>query len=157
MTPSDQMFSELRWLSFPQRLCYHTCIMMYKALYNMAPEYIQNLFQKMSDSHNRNLLSVYSELLRGSILTNQLLCKCLLDYRHTRMELFTLRTKNNRYSSTFQIICQNLFSEQSISIQTFEPPRDKTKNVSVRPAETQVSLGIRPDWSESSLCAQWVA
>ena len=28
---------------------------------------------------------------------------------------------------------------------------------SVRPAKTQISLGIRPVWSESSLCAQWVA
>ena len=27
----------------------------------------------------------------------------------------------------------------------------------VRPANTQISLGIRPVWSESSLCAQWVA
>ena len=27
----------------------------------------------------------------------------------------------------------------------------------VRPAMTQISLGIRPVWSESSLCAQWVA
>ena len=25
------------------------------------------------------------------------------------------------------------------------------------PAKTQISLGIRPVWSESSLCAQWVA
>ena len=27
----------------------------------------------------------------------------------------------------------------------------------VRPAKTQISLGIRPVWSESSLCARWVA
>ena len=27
----------------------------------------------------------------------------------------------------------------------------------VRPAKTHISLGIRPVWSESSLCAQWVA
>ena len=27
---------------------------------------------------------------------------------------------------------------------------------SMRPAEPQISLGIRPVWSESSLCAQWV-
>ena len=27
----------------------------------------------------------------------------------------------------------------------------------VRPAKTQISLGIRPVWLESSLCAQWVA
>ena len=29
--------------------------------------------------------------------------------------------------------------------------------MSVRPAKTQISLGIHPVWSESSLCAQWVA
>ena len=29
--------------------------------------------------------------------------------------------------------------------------------MTVRPAKTQISLGIRPDWSESSLCSQWVA
>ena len=40
---------------------------------------------------------------------------------------------------------------------TIEPPRDKTNKVSVRPAKTQISLGIRPVWSASSLCAQWVA
>ena len=28
--------------------------------------------------------------------------------------------------------------------------------MSVRPAKTQISLGICPVWSESSLCAQWV-
>ena len=39
----------------------------------------------------------------------------------------------------------------------YEPPRDKTNNVAVRPAKTMIRLGIRPVWSESSLCAQWVA
>ena len=29
--------------------------------------------------------------------------------------------------------------------------------MTVRPAKTQISLGFRPVWSESSLCAQWVA
>ena len=29
--------------------------------------------------------------------------------------------------------------------------------MSVRPAKTQISLGIRPVWSDSSLCAHWVA
>ena len=38
-----------------------------------------------------------------------------------------------------------------------EPPRDKTNKVSMRPAKTQISLGIRTIWSESLLCAQWVA
>ena len=36
---------------------------------------------------------------------------------------------------------------------TDEPPHDKTNKMTVRPAKTQ----IRPVWSESSLCAKWVA
>ena len=36
-------------------------------------------------------------------------------------------------------------------------PRDKTNKVTVCPAKTQISLGIRPVWSESSQCAQLVA
>ena len=35
-----------------------------------------------------------------------------------------------------------------------EPRHDKTNNMSVRPAKTQISLGIHTVWSESSLCAQ---
>ena len=38
-----------------------------------------------------------------------------------------------------------------------EPPHDKTNKMTVYPAQTQISLGIRPVWSESSLCTQWVA
>ena len=34
-----------------------------------------------------------------------------------------------------------------------EPQHDKTNKVNVRPAKTQISLGIRPVWSESSLYA----
>ena len=38
-----------------------------------------------------------------------------------------------------------------------ELQHDKNNKMSVRPAKTQISLGIHPVWSESSLCAQWVA
>ena len=44
-----------------------------------------------------------------------------------------------------------------VHIFTFEPPHDKTNKMTVRPANTQINLGICPVWSESSLCAQWVA
>ena len=40
---------------------------------------------------------------------------------------------------------------------TFEPQHDKTNKMSVHQAKAQISLGIRPVRSESSLCAQWVA
>ena len=36
-------------------------------------------------------------------------------------------------------------------------PNDKTNKMTMRPAKTQIGLGIRPVWSESLLCAQWVA
>ena len=39
----------------------------------------------------------------------------------------------------------------------FEPRHDKNNKMAVRPAKTQISLGICPVWSESSLGAQWVA
>ena len=39
----------------------------------------------------------------------------------------------------------------------FEPRHDKTNKMSVRPAKTQISLGICPISSESLLCTQWVA
>ena len=38
-----------------------------------------------------------------------------------------------------------------------EPLYYKTNKMSVRPAKTQISLGIHPVWSWSSLCTQWVA
>ena len=37
--------------------------------------------------------------------------------------------------------------------QKVEPRHDKTNKVTVRPAKTRISLGIRPVWSESSLSA----
>ena len=43
--------------------------------------------------------------------------------------------------------CQNNFSCPSmcwVPLTAPEPPHDKTNNVAVRPAKTQVSLGIRP-------------
>ena len=37
------------------------------------------------------------------------------------------------------------------------PRYDKTNTMSVRPAKTHISLGVRPVWSESLLSAEWVA
>ena len=42
-------------------------------------------------------------------------------------------------------------------IEENEQRHDKTNKVTVRPAKTRISLCIRPVWSESSMCAQWVA
>ena len=63
MTPSKQMFSELKWLPFPERVKYHTRVMMYKILNNMAPDYLRQLFHNVSETHERALRSADNELL----------------------------------------------------------------------------------------------
>ena len=63
MTPSRLMFSELKWLTFPKRVDYHTCTMVYKALNNLAPNYICERFIMTSDIHSRNLRSVDNKML----------------------------------------------------------------------------------------------
>ena len=47
--------------------------------------------------------------------------------------------------------CQGYFILSNTT--SFEPRHDKTNKVNGRPAKTQISLGIRPVWSESSLSA----
>ena len=64
MTPSRHMFTELKWLPFPYRVQYHTCIMVYKGLNDLAPEYITDLFIKTSEVHTRNLQSTGDGKLR---------------------------------------------------------------------------------------------
>ena len=44
-----------------------------------------------------------------------------------------------------------------VSLQAFELPHDKINKMTVCPVKTHISLDIRPVWSESWLCAQWVA
>ena len=66
------------------------------------------------------------------------------------------RTKNN---------CSRFLGHNTLSflktliycMDLYEPRHDKTNKMSVRPVKTPISLGIRPVWSESSLCAPWVA
>ena len=52
-----------------------------------------------------------------------------------------------RQNTQKRLCCCNLIST------SYEPRHDKTNKVSVRPAKTQISLGIRPVLSESSLSA----
>ena len=62
-----------------------------------------------------------------------------------------------RQNQNDAIFCRHKSFDKTKNRVWFEPRHDKTNKVTVRPAKTQISLGIRPVWSESSLCAQWVA
>ena len=64
MTPSEEMFKDLQWLSFPDRLHYHTCLLVYKALNGLAPKYLSNLLTKTSEIHSRSLRSGDNDELR---------------------------------------------------------------------------------------------
>ena len=51
-----------------------------------------------------------------------------------------------------KIAC-NIMCMKTLYWSKYEPPHDKANNVAVRPSKTQISLGIRPVWSEYSLSA----
>ena len=63
---------------------------------------------------------------------------------------------NKKYSPKYMVY-RHPHSTSHWSWSTFEPPHDKTNKMTVCPVETQISLGVCPVWSESSLCTQWVA
>ena len=64
MTPSLLMFQELGWLTFPKRIQYHTCVMVFKSPNGMEPEYLINLLRKPCQMHGRNLRSNDKEILK---------------------------------------------------------------------------------------------
>ena len=59
--------------------------------------------------------------------------------------------------SFYMDVISNFINHASCSVKQYEPPHHKTNKMTMRPAKTQISLGITPVWSESSLCTQWVA
>ena len=66
--------------------------------------------------------------------------------------------RNSDLGKTLQLQSRLISSEKDIPGQQgnhtrYEPPHDKTNKMTVRPAKTQISLGIRPVRSESSLSA----
>ena len=81
------------------------------------------------------------------------------------------RTKDQRFACAFErsqaakslasfFSCVSSFAIYDIwkmLFTTTKSPRDKTNKMTLRLAKTQISLGIRPVRSESSLCTQWVA
>ena len=64
MTPSKEMFQELGWLTFTQRVQYHICVMVFKSLNGQAPEYLLNLLTKCSETNVRSLRSSKQKTLK---------------------------------------------------------------------------------------------
>ena len=93
-------------------------------------------------------------MLNVTDLDVKLICTCFVSV-HVSQPGFKPSTsglhQDMRKSNMLSTVLHGL--EQPI----YEPPHDKTNKMTVCPAKTQISLGIRPVWSESLLCAQWVA
>ena len=64
MTPSEFMFRELNGLPFHKCVNYHKCVLMYKSLNNIAPDYLSERFMKVSETHNRHLRSADNDLMK---------------------------------------------------------------------------------------------
>ena len=62
-SPSAELFAELKWMEFPERVKYQKAIIMYKISHNLAPKYLQDLFQQTADIHDRALKSTSDNLL----------------------------------------------------------------------------------------------
>ena len=63
MTPYKQLFKDLNWLAFPKRVQYHTCLMVYKGINGLAPEYISSMLSYVSEQHERHTRSIALDLL----------------------------------------------------------------------------------------------
>ena len=63
LIPSNQMFKELGWLSFPKRVYYHTCLMVYKGMKGQSPEYITSMLTPVSEYHERQTRSTANNKL----------------------------------------------------------------------------------------------
>ena len=57
------MFSQLSWMTFPDRVTYQKAVLMYKIFNNLTPSYLQEYFTFTSDIHQRSLRSTTENLL----------------------------------------------------------------------------------------------
>ena len=62
-TPSEELFAELKWMIFPERVMYQKAILMYKIMHNLTPAYLTNMFTFSKEVHDRTLRSTADNLL----------------------------------------------------------------------------------------------
>ena len=120
-----------------------------------------------SDAHSTEV-HVQSPALQGYVALDighneilPILC-CFILYFNFNFIIFAASLQKERalrfaYQSIICVYGMLLFGCALTVSETYEPPQFKTNKMTVHPAKTQISLGFRPVWSESSLCAQLVA
>ena len=56
-TPSQELFAELHWMTFPERVKYQKAVQIFKIFHNLAPVYLNDTFTHTSEVHDRLLRS----------------------------------------------------------------------------------------------------
>ena len=62
-TPSSELFKELNWQTFPERVTYQKAILMYRIINNVLPDYLNNFVSYTSDLPCRDTRSTYCNQL----------------------------------------------------------------------------------------------
>ena len=62
-TPSVEMFNQLSWMTFQERVTFQKAVMMYKFFNNSIPSHLPEYFKMKSDIHQRSLRSTAENLL----------------------------------------------------------------------------------------------
>jgi len=62
-SPSEELFKELRWMKFPERIKYKKAILVYKSLNNSCPEYLETKFALIQTNHYQTLRSIVNNEL----------------------------------------------------------------------------------------------
>ena len=57
LTPSIELFQELNWQPFPERVNFQKAVLTFKIFNEQAPSYLKSMFTETSSVHNRNLRS----------------------------------------------------------------------------------------------------
>ena len=64
--PSIELFAELKWMMFPERVfrvMYQKAILMYKIMQDLTPPYLAYIFKLSKEVHDRTLRSTSENLL----------------------------------------------------------------------------------------------
>ena len=99
-TPSVEMFNQLSWMTFPERVTFQKAVMMYKIFNNLTPSYLPEYFKMTSDIHQRSLRITAENLLYISKPNTELFLKSLhiLDPKYGKYDTYWCckATKNFR-------------------------------------------------------------
>ena len=130
----------------PRRHVFAWCGSIRVHMLEIANIYIEFTYIKGKVFINATLLILYCHIEVSNIWENSIICfgiwKCFIS-----IEKWMICAATSILIHFNSILKRRSFGNKD----TKKPPHDKTNSVTVLPAKTQISLGARPAWSESSL------